>query len=133
MAWGEGLGLVIVRLIGFAGGLKVGLFLLGRIAALHAQGKLSDQELLLDTWWLIYAIIQTVIFAFGANSLLVGFWALLSFGLYWWVKRQCLAFFKVSARPPRRLLLLRVFGNSHRSERLFEQLRKLGTQSAALS
>ena len=120
----EGVGLVLLRLIGFAGGLQVGLFLLRRIAALHAQGKLSDQELLLDTWWLIYTIIQTVIFAFGSDSLLVGLLVLLSFGLYWGVKRQCLARLPVPALSPRRLLLLRVFGNSRRSERLFEQLRQ---------
>ena len=120
----DGAALLLLRLIGFAIGLLIGLSLLHQVAALNQQGKLSEQELFLDTWWLIYTIIQSIIFALGFQSLFLGLFVLLSFALYWLVKRMGFAWIPAPSAPPRRLLLLRVFGNSRRSERLFGQLQQ---------
>lgn len=81
----------------------------------------SDQSVLVDQWWLLFALAQTMFtpqFGWSAVVLLLpyaGYLAVLRVG-------RRLAFHRSLRERPRRLLLLRVFGARGRSERLFGQV-----------
>lgn len=118
---GAGAGLWLARLVGLAMGLAVGGWILRAVAARHARGSLSDQAFNLESWWLLYTLVQAFVATSGLG-LGAGVVALLSFLLGRWVVELLLRRSTLPSREPHRLLLLRVFGNSRRSERLFEQL-----------
>jgi len=118
---GESALLWLLRLLGFAAGIWIGLKLLGRVAARYEQRRVSDQALFLDAWWLLYTLIQTVIFLMTGGPVYI--WVLFAFPVYLLVKRKLLA------KPPTSpstsshcLLLLRVFGFDRRTERFFDAL-----------
>jgi hypothetical protein len=121
---GPGAGMVPFRVLGFSLGLAAGWKLLEVVASRYDRGGVSDQELFLDIWFLIYTLTQAVVFSVTSGRLAVGGLVLLSYGLYWAVKRLRLATIPAPPSEPRRLMLLRVFGFDRRSERLFDQLRQ---------
>ena len=111
----------LARAGGLAAGLGLGVWLLRGVAERHARGIMSERIFALDIWWLLYTLVQA--FVVGIR---LGSWAavvaLLSFPIGRWIAGRALGRLDASEAPPLRLLLLRVFGNSRRSERLFEQL-----------
>jgi hypothetical protein len=123
--------LVVLRLIGLAAGSWLALLLLQKLGQVDGKAQLSDQELRLDLWMLIYTIVQALIFPLQARrgdvdgaAVVALVLVLGSFGVYWLLKRYLLARFSPRIALPARLLMLRVFGNNRRSESLFEQLRQ---------
>jgi hypothetical protein len=80
----------------------------------------SDTQLLVDSWWLIVVLWQSVEFTndFGWSGLA----GLLAFVAYRSVVAFCLAFWPAPPAPTgsSRLLLLRVFGFQRRTEKLFD-------------
>jgi hypothetical protein len=126
LALGEGVALLMLRLLGLLAGLAAGLVLLRALAARYARGRLSEQSFNLSIWWLLYSLVQATIVVIGLGAW-AGLVALVGFAL-----GRSITSGLLRRRPgrdglpqpeaPRRLLLLRVFGNSWRSERLFEQL-----------
>jgi hypothetical protein len=84
------------------------------------QKSFSDVQLLVDAWWLIIVFHQTAIISsdFGWGGLL----GLLAFVAYRLVAALGLAFWHTGSPGNRRLLLLRVFGFQHRTERLFDSI-----------
>jgi hypothetical protein len=118
---GEGPLIWLLRLVGLAAGIWIGLKVLGHVAHRYEQRRFSDQALFLDAWWLLYTLIQTVIYLMTGGPVYV--WVLLAFPVYWLVKRAMLP--KPATPPPvsaHRLLLLRVFGFDRRTERFFDAL-----------
>lgn len=118
---GEGVLVWLLRLLGFAAGIWIGLKLLGDVARRYEQRRFSDQALFLDAWWLLYTLIQTVVYLMTGGPAYSA--VLLAFPVYWMVKRALLA--PPAARLPasaHRLLLLRVFGFDRRTERFFDAL-----------
>ena len=111
----------LVRLLGLGAGVGLALVLLQILARRHSLGELSDQTLALDCWWLLYSLMQVFVVSVGLG-LGGGALALLSFVLGRWITGWAWGRLAAPEAPPLRLLLLRVFGNSRRSERLFEQL-----------
>ena len=118
---GEGLPVWLLRLLGFAAGTWIGLKLLGEVARRYDQRRFSDQALFLDAWWLLYTLIQTVVYLMTGGPAYSA--VLLAFPVYWMVKRALLT--PPAAPPPasaHRLLLLRVFGFDRRTENFFDAL-----------
>ena len=125
-AW-QSLGLVsewlwIPRLAGFLFGAGIGFVVLRGLGRYYQAGGISDQEIFLDTWYLIFTIVQTVIFILTSKNILF-LATILAYPLYLVIKRISLRFL-LNNRPESspRLLLLRVFGHGRRTERLFDQL-----------
>ena len=88
----------------------------------YEQKKFSDQSIMLDSLWLLFAVVQSIGLAFeGPLWILTGLVALIAyklvaiFGLAWTQASQ-----RTNART---LLLLRVFALAKRSEQLFDKLR----------
>jgi hypothetical protein len=121
LGMGLGPGLWLVRLLGLAAGLGVGMWLLRRVSVLHARGTVSDQGLALTCWWLLYTLVQALMVSIGLG-IGEGAMALLSFALGLWIAGRAIGSPDGPETAPHRLLLLRVFGNNRRSERLIEQL-----------
>jgi hypothetical protein len=110
----------LFRLGGFALGAWLGYRLLSRLARAYRARRFSDQELFVDTWWLLYTLAQTIIFVITRNGWMLA--VLLSFPAYLLVKRWLLArLIPRQTPPPFRLLLLRVFRGDRRAERLFDE------------
>jgi len=111
----------LARFGGLAAGLGLGVWLLRGVAERHARGTLSERIFALDIWWLQYTLAQACVMgiSLGSGAAVV---ALLSFAIGRWIAGRALGRLDASEALPLRLLLLRVFGNSRRSERLFEQL-----------
>jgi hypothetical protein len=112
--------LIVVGFILFA---LLGWWLLHRVGTLYRRRALSDQMLTLDALWLLFAIAQSITFAFeGWGWIMTG---AVAFAAYKTV--ALLGFRLVRAGPPQRapmLLLLRVFALGRRSERVFDALAK---------
>jgi hypothetical protein len=90
----------------------------------YEQKKFSDQSIMLDSLWLLFAVVQSVGLAFeGAPWILTGLVAFIAYkivakiGLAWALPAS-------AGVKPRTLLLLRVFALARRSEQLFDRLRK---------
>jgi hypothetical protein len=111
----------LARCGGLAAGLGLGVWLLRGVAERHARGTLCERIFALDIWWLLYTLVQAFVVGIGLGSG-AAVVALLSFPIGRWIAGRALGRMDASEAPPLRLLLLRVFGNSRRSERLFEQL-----------
>jgi hypothetical protein len=109
-----------LRLAGLAAGVWAALQALRWLGRLRVSRSVSDHEIFLDSWWLLYSITQTVIFLLTTgNFIYLG--TLLSFVVFFKVRRAL-----VASAPPElpapRMLLLRVFGGGIRAERLFDRL-----------
>lgn len=111
----------IFRITGGVIGVALGYLTLLRVSRLHKQKHVGDQELFIDTWWLLYTTITAMLLVRGRSLIFAA--VLLAFPFFLLVKRYFLRRMPITAqsRPPR-LLLLRVFGHTSRTERLFESL-----------
>lgn len=106
--------------------------LLRWIGRRYERKAFSDQSITIDSMWLLFAIVQSIGFAFqGALWILTG---LVAFAAY---KAVAAVGFRVlqhgRAAPPKTLLLLRVFRLGKRSEQLFDKLRKHWQQAGSIS
>jgi hypothetical protein len=109
----------LFRVVGFGLGAWLGYRLLARLAAAYRARRFSDEELFVDTWWLLYTLVQTIIFVITRNGWMLA--VLVTFPAYLLVKRMLLArLIPRQAPPPFRVLLLRVFRGDRRVERLFD-------------
>ena len=103
-----------------------GWFLLRRIGETYRRKKFSDRSISLDSMWLMFAVIQSIGFAFeGPVWILTAPVAYLAHRL---VVRVGFRLTASHARPtsaPLELLLLRVFSLGQRSNRFFDRFSKL--------
>jgi hypothetical protein len=116
---------VLLLLIGFAILGVVGWVLLRWIGRRYQQKRISDQTLILDAMWLLFAVVHPITFAFeGWAWILVGPVAFVAYKLVVWAGLALL--FKPPAGQAKSptLLLLRVFSLARHSERLFDALSK---------
>jgi hypothetical protein len=111
------------RLAGFAAGALLGYAALRALQRGHETQRFSDLELFVDAWWLVYLLQQTVIFVLMRGQAIY-FVALLSAVPFVLLRRLCWRVLPVpqADRPPRDLLLLRVFADSRRTQTLFDRL-----------
>lgn len=94
-------------------------WMLHRIAIYYRSKRISDQSLVLDSWWLVITLVDIVIqfdATRGASVSMVLAWL-----VYRWISRALQPSSDDSTHPPT-LLLLRVFGHRRRSRRLLDQL-----------
>jgi hypothetical protein len=111
----------IGRLAGAALGALLGYIVLVALASAHEAGKTGDQEIFLDSWWLLFTVYQTGVWSTKEPIYLL---TMTSFLVYLVVKRMLLRWLvppAPEAATPN-LLLLRVFGFDRRAEQLFDQL-----------
>lgn len=111
----------------------IGWWLLRWIGHRYERRKMSDQSLTLDAMWLLFAIVQSITFAFqGVGYVFTG---LLAFAVYKLVAHFGFALTGIArlrdAAP--NLLLLRVFALGGRSERLFSALSKRWLRAGSIS
>ena len=108
-------GVIVLGLLGWA--------LLNLLGKLYEQKKLSDQSLMLDSLWLLFAVVESVGVFQASPWILAGLVALLGCKL---VSRLGFRWMDAAGRTgaSETLLLLRVFTLGKRSERLFDKLRK---------
>jgi hypothetical protein len=86
--------------------------------------KVSDQSLLLDALWLVFAVVHSISFVFeGSLWVLTGLVAFTGYKLTTLIGLRTMAAQRDAHVAPV-LLLLRVFALGKRSERLFDRLRK---------
>jgi hypothetical protein len=114
--WGMMLvGLMVFALIGWA--------LLHWAGSRYRRKRLSDQLVVIDAMWLLFAIVHSIGLVFeGWPWIFSGFAA---FAVFLAARSAGFAVLRRSATAPaRRLLLLRVFALGARSERLFDVLAK---------
>ena len=111
----------LARGVGFAVGLGLGVWFLRRVTKRHTRAPITEHAFALDTWWLLYTLVQSFVVSIGLG-IGAGSVVLLSFLLGRWITQRALGRIDGPEAAPLRLLLLRVSGNSRRSERLFEQL-----------
>ena len=101
----------------------IGWLLLQRMGSWYRHKKISEQSITIDAIWLLFGIFQSVGLIFAGQ-----FWflaSLLSFAVYKIAARAGFMFARgrpSSIRRPPRLLVLRVFSQGKRSERLFDLL-----------
>lgn len=119
-ATGVFLGMIVIGMVLFG---LLGWPLLRFLGRLYEQKRLSDQSIMLDSLWLLFAVTQSIDLAFEAPPwILTGLVAFIAYKL---VSRFGLR--RISAWTtgvePRTLLLLRVFALAKRSEMLFHKLR----------
>ncbi len=111
------------RVAGFAVGAWVGYLAVRGLQTAYEQRRFSDLELFVDSWWLVYLLMQTTIFLImgqHAGHVLV----LASFVPFVILRRLVWKSMAVPGadQPPRALLLLRVFAADRRMQALFEGL-----------
>lgn len=122
-----------LMLVGFALFGVLGWFLLKWLGRRYQQRRMSDQALTLDAMWLLFAVVQSITFAFEGWMWI--FTGLAAFAAY---KLVCAVGFALSGvgRPTdstRTLLLLRVFSLGAKSERLFDALSKRWLRAGSIS
>jgi hypothetical protein len=126
LLWGLGgtevfVALIVVGFIVFA---ALGWWLLRRLGAMYRRRALSDQMLTLDAMWLVFAIVQSITFAFeGWAWIFTGLAAFAVYKLVAWFGFR-MARLKSSGQRAPMLLLLRVFALGRRSEQVFDALAK---------
>jgi hypothetical protein len=110
----------IFRLLGLTTGVLVALPAARGLARLYRAKRTSDQMLFIDTWWSLLAVFQTTALAMhrGPDQ----FIALAGLGAYLLTSRGLMIGLRTDRPPAARLLLLRVFGQDRRTERLFDEL-----------
>jgi len=112
-------GMIIVGLLLFA---LLGWGLLSLLGKLYEQKKLSDQSMMVDSLWLLFAVVESVGVFQASPWILAGLVALVGYKLvsslgFRWIDAA-------RASESQTLLLLRVFALGRRSEWLFDKLRK---------
>ena len=141
MAWAAGVGsaagldghqtFLAVMLTGFVMLGVGGWFLMRDIGRRYQAQQISDQSLMLDSLWLMFAINHGIDLVFAGPAWFAA--ALTAFAAY---KVVTLALFAVFHRDddvaPVRLLLLRVFSLGKRSERLFSAFSKPWRQAGTM-
>ncbi|HEX2215290.1 MAG TPA: hypothetical protein VHG27_01130 [Xanthobacteraceae bacterium] len=103
----------------------VGWVLLRALAALYRARKISDQSMIVDSIWFMFAVKDGMDLAFAGPR-----WFLAAFGAFAVYKGIAMLGYRAARRRDRaeadpRLLLLRVFSLGKRSERLFDRFGKL--------
>jgi hypothetical protein len=122
-----------LMLLGFVLFGVLGWFLLKWLGRRYQARRMSDQSLTLDAMWLLFAVVQSITFAFqGWMWLFTGLAAFIAY------KLVCRIGFTLTgvarpAAPERTLLLLRVFALGARSERLFDALSKRWLRAGSIS
>ena len=112
----------------------LGLFLLRWIGRRYVRKALSDQMILLDTVWILFAVMHIIWLGFQGWAWLFG--AVVAFTMYRIVLGICL---KRIVRPsfvqrnPQKLLFLRVFSLGSRSQSLFDALSKYWLRAGSVS
>jgi len=99
-----------------------GWFLLRYFASAHRRKRTSDQSLMLDSVYFIFAFEQSIGLDPRGKFVFTGLVAFLAYKLVKWVGFRLLRI--EPAQPAPVLLLLRVFSLDKRSERLFDSLTK---------
>ncbi|HSB80346.1 MAG TPA: hypothetical protein VLM91_16315 [Candidatus Methylomirabilis sp.] len=112
---------VLLHLIGFAAFGILGWWGLGRIGRCYRAKRTSDQALTLDAMWLLFAVAQSIEFAFEGWAWI--FTGLVGFAAYKLVVRAGYSL-TAAGSSGSMLLLLRVFSLGHRSQRLLDALSK---------
>lgn len=103
----------------------VGWLLLRWAARLYQRKAVSDQMLVLDAMFLLFAVSQTVGLWFqGLGWMLAGPIAFVVYRLVFWASLRMMIHREARQHDPRTLLLLRVFSLGPRSQRLFDVLTK---------
>jgi hypothetical protein len=117
-------GVLVFGLLGWA--------LLSFLGKLYEQKKLSDQSIMLDSLWLLFAVVESVGVFQASPWILAGLVALLGYKL---VSRLGFRWIDAARRTSvsQTLLLLRVFALGKRSERLFDKLRKHWQYAGSIS
>lgn len=110
-----------LRLAGFALGAAVGLGVLKQLQSRLESARLGDQQLFIDAWWLVYVVYSTAVFVMMKRDAAY-FLVLLAFVPYLLTRRLVLALWPHTTGAPLSLLLLRVFDQGGRTERLFARL-----------
>lgn len=110
-----------LRLGGFALGAALGLLALKVLQARLEATRLGDQQVFVDAWWLIYVVYSTVVFTMMKRDAAY-FAVLLACVPYLLVRRAVFALWPRRTGAPLSLLLLRVFDQGGRTERLFARL-----------
>jgi hypothetical protein len=117
-------GVVLFGLLGWA--------LLSLLGKLYEQKKLSDQSIMLDSLWLLFAVVESVGVFQASPWILTGLVALVGYKL---ISRLGFRWIDAVRRASesQALLLLRVFALGKRSERLFDKLRKHWQYAGSIS
>jgi hypothetical protein len=112
---------ILLHVVGFAGFGVLGWWLLGWLGRRYRAKHTSDQALILDAMWLLFAVVQSIAFTFEG-------WAWIFTGLVGFAAYKLVAWAGFARTLPGSsgpmLLLLRVFSLGRRSERLFDSLSK---------
>lgn len=99
---------------------------LKRLGTAYAAKRFSDAQLLARTWWLMFCATMALelINAKPGQTPLVLAGTVGAYALFPWLNARLLALARLDANrpPPRTLLLLRVFGFTARTERLFDRI-----------
>ena len=107
--------------------------LLCLLGKLYEQKKLSDQSIMLDALWVLFAVVQSIGLAVQATPwILTGLVALVSYKLVSRIGFRWIVAVRRSSES-QTLLLLRVFALGKRSERLFDKLRKHWQYAGSIS
>jgi hypothetical protein len=113
-------GMIIFEVLVFG---LLGWALLSLLGKLYEQKKLSDQSIMLDSLWVLFAVVESVGVFQASPWILSGLVAVVGYKLV-----SGLGFRRIDAArrtsASQTLLLLRVFALGKRSERLFDKLRK---------
>jgi hypothetical protein len=110
----------IFRLVGLATGVLLALLAVRGIGQLYRAKRTSDQMLFIDTSWSLLTLYQTAVLVIQWGP--EGFIALAGLGAYLLTSRVLISGLRTDRLPADRLLLLRVFGQDRRTERLFDEL-----------
>lgn len=117
---------IVMQLTGFLMLAVVGWFLLRRIGEAYRRKRFSDRSITLDSMWLMFAVFQSIGFAFeGAVWILTAPAAYLAYRLVVNVGFRLAAAHTRPTSAPLELLLLRVFSLGRRSNRFFEKFSKM--------
>jgi hypothetical protein len=112
----------LIMALGAAAGVLLGWLLLKEVGGLYQARYISDQSLIVDSVWLLYASLEAIQRLFdGSYWWLATFVPFLVFKLVCWVGFRLMA---NSGSPPLHLLLLRVFALGKRSDALFRAIAK---------
>jgi FHA domain len=116
-------GVLLFGLLGWA--------LLGFLGKLYEQKKLSDQSIMLDSLWLLFAVVESFGVFHASPWILTGLVGIVGYKL-----ASGLGFRWIDATrdtESQTLLLLRVFALGKRSERLFDKFRKHWQYAGSIS
>lgn len=125
---------VLLNIIGFVAFGVLGWWFLGRIGRRYRAKRLSDQSLTMDSLMLLFAVVQTIIFAVeGSIWFFTGPVAFVGYKLVTIVGFALLQRQTENNPNAPMLLLLRVFELGSRSERFFDSFSKWWRRSGSVS